>query len=220
MYEQRSKLGLVGSSYDVHGRTWVAKDSTIGPGTDSYYEYLLKVGGCSGGGCRADAGTHGLVPCFSRAAGLGHASLHITGWLTLCRAEVLKHHVCMRSAKAMGGGLVRHSSGLYGASACCIAAWRCWAPCTLTGADTAAAAAAPLQAYLMFGDPAHLDMFCELYASTMRYLQVRRGGGRVRGGSVVLGGSDAVAFSFICPGAGTSPCSCTLPADAKLAVHP
>jgi hypothetical protein len=34
----------------------------------------------------------------------------------------------------------------------------------------------PAQAYLMFGDPAHLDMFCELYASTMRYLQV--GGGR------------------------------------------
>lgn len=30
-----------------------------------------------------------------------------------------------------------------------------------------------MQAYLMFGDRAYLDMFIELYAATMKHMQVR-----------------------------------------------
>jgi hypothetical protein len=45
LFDQRSGLGLVGSGFHVFSRTWSHRDSTIGPGSDSYYEYLLKVGG-------------------------------------------------------------------------------------------------------------------------------------------------------------------------------
>jgi hypothetical protein len=43
LFEQRSGLGLVGSGFHVFSRTWSHRGSTIGPGSDSYYEYLLKV---------------------------------------------------------------------------------------------------------------------------------------------------------------------------------
>lgn len=43
LYEARSPLGLVGSSFHVGANTWSHLGSTIGPGSDSYYEYLLKV---------------------------------------------------------------------------------------------------------------------------------------------------------------------------------
>jgi hypothetical protein len=43
MYRQRSRLGLVGSSVEVGSGAWVNREATIGPGTDSYFEYLLKV---------------------------------------------------------------------------------------------------------------------------------------------------------------------------------
>lgn len=33
----------VGSGYHVSARGWASPDSTIGPGSDSYYEYALKV---------------------------------------------------------------------------------------------------------------------------------------------------------------------------------
>lgn len=46
LFDQRSSLGLVGSGFHVVSRTWSHRDSTIGPGSDSYYEYLLKVGSC------------------------------------------------------------------------------------------------------------------------------------------------------------------------------
>eukprot|EP00878_Enallax_costatus_P019616 GHUV01020699.1.p1 GENE.GHUV01020699.1~~GHUV01020699.1.p1 ORF type:complete len:1177 (+),score=371.08 GHUV01020699.1:336-3866(+) len=42
LFDQRSSLGLVGSGFHVTSRTWSHRDSTIGPGSDSYYEYLLK----------------------------------------------------------------------------------------------------------------------------------------------------------------------------------
>ncbi|KAJ9523159.1 hypothetical protein QJQ45_024102 [Haematococcus lacustris] len=42
MFDRRSRLGLVGSSVDTGSSTWVSKEATIGPGTDSYFEYLLK----------------------------------------------------------------------------------------------------------------------------------------------------------------------------------
>ena len=44
MYDKRSKLGLVGSSFDTSRDDWSSRETTIGPGIDSYYEYLLKVG--------------------------------------------------------------------------------------------------------------------------------------------------------------------------------
>ena len=56
LFAMRSRLGLLGSSLDVQGTQWHGKESTIGPGTDSYYEYLLKVrvgGAGSRGGWRA-----------------------------------------------------------------------------------------------------------------------------------------------------------------------
>jgi hypothetical protein len=43
LYDRRSPLGLVGSSFHVGANTWSHAGSTIGPGSDSYYEYLLKV---------------------------------------------------------------------------------------------------------------------------------------------------------------------------------
>ena len=45
MYDKRSKLGLVGSSFDTSRSDWSSRETTIGPGIDSYYEYLLKVTG-------------------------------------------------------------------------------------------------------------------------------------------------------------------------------
>lgn len=39
----RSRLGLAGNTLDVDGPTWERRDSGIGAGIDSYYEYLLKV---------------------------------------------------------------------------------------------------------------------------------------------------------------------------------
>eukprot|EP00775_Hariotina_reticulata_P009915 gene9915-10071_t len=45
LFSKRSSLGLVGSGFHVFSRDWSHKDSTIGPGSDSYYEYLLKVQG-------------------------------------------------------------------------------------------------------------------------------------------------------------------------------
>ena len=41
-YKRRSPLGLVGSTINVETGEWTNKDSHIGGGIDSYYEYLLK----------------------------------------------------------------------------------------------------------------------------------------------------------------------------------
>jgi hypothetical protein len=45
LFDRRSSLGLVGNSMDVETGAWVSREATIGPGSDSYYEYLLKVQG-------------------------------------------------------------------------------------------------------------------------------------------------------------------------------
>lgn len=42
VYRRRSPLGLVGSTINVETGEWTNKDSHIGGGIDSYYEYLLK----------------------------------------------------------------------------------------------------------------------------------------------------------------------------------
>lgn len=43
LYDRRSpRTGLVGSAINVETGKWVGKQSSIGGGTDSYYEYLLK----------------------------------------------------------------------------------------------------------------------------------------------------------------------------------
>jgi mannosidase alpha-like ER degradation enhancer 2 len=42
IYKRRSPLGLVGSTINVETGEWTNKDSHIGGGIDSYYEYLLK----------------------------------------------------------------------------------------------------------------------------------------------------------------------------------
>ena len=41
-YNRRSKIGLVGASFDVASGKWLDTDSHIGGGIDSYYEYLWK----------------------------------------------------------------------------------------------------------------------------------------------------------------------------------
>ena len=41
-FERRSKIGLVGSAIDVETGAWTDRDSHVGGGIDSYYEYLLK----------------------------------------------------------------------------------------------------------------------------------------------------------------------------------
>ena len=42
LYNRRSRIGLVGSMVDVETGVWLGKDSSVGCGIDSYYEYLLK----------------------------------------------------------------------------------------------------------------------------------------------------------------------------------
>ncbi|HVB03641.1 MAG TPA: glycoside hydrolase family 47 protein [Chitinophagaceae bacterium] len=43
LYGRRSRItGLVGSAINVNNGKWIGKESSIGGGTDSYYEYLLK----------------------------------------------------------------------------------------------------------------------------------------------------------------------------------
>ena len=42
IHGKRSKLGLVGSYLDINSHEWTSREATIGPGIDSYYEYLLK----------------------------------------------------------------------------------------------------------------------------------------------------------------------------------
>ncbi|XP_028392364.1 ER degradation-enhancing alpha-mannosidase-like protein 2 [Dendronephthya gigantea] len=42
LWKAKSDLGLVGNHVDVQTSKWTAEDSGIGPGVDSYYEYLLK----------------------------------------------------------------------------------------------------------------------------------------------------------------------------------
>ena len=44
LYHRRSQIGLVGSIIDVESGWWISKDSHVGCGIDSYYEYLLKGG--------------------------------------------------------------------------------------------------------------------------------------------------------------------------------
>ena len=42
IYKRRSAIGLVGSQINVRTGAWIGTTSSIGGGTDSYYEYLLK----------------------------------------------------------------------------------------------------------------------------------------------------------------------------------
>ncbi len=42
LYERRSEIGLIGSMINIETGKWTIKDSQIGGGADSYYEYLLK----------------------------------------------------------------------------------------------------------------------------------------------------------------------------------
>ncbi len=42
LYKRRSKMGLVGEEIDVESGAWTNRNSHIGGGIDSYYEYLLK----------------------------------------------------------------------------------------------------------------------------------------------------------------------------------
>ncbi len=42
LYKRSSDIGLVGSMIDVETGLWIGRDASIGGGTDSYYEYLLK----------------------------------------------------------------------------------------------------------------------------------------------------------------------------------
>jgi mannosidase alpha-like ER degradation enhancer 2 len=42
IYKRRSAIGLVGSQINVRTGAWIGNGSSVGGGTDSYYEYLLK----------------------------------------------------------------------------------------------------------------------------------------------------------------------------------
>lgn len=42
VYDRRSSLGLVGAAINIQTGAWTDPDSSIGGGTDSYYEYLYK----------------------------------------------------------------------------------------------------------------------------------------------------------------------------------
>jgi mannosidase alpha-like ER degradation enhancer 2 len=42
LFRRRSELGLVGEEIDVETGEWVSRESHVGGGIDSYYEYLLK----------------------------------------------------------------------------------------------------------------------------------------------------------------------------------
>ena len=54
LYRRRSKIGLVADGIDVETGEWTSRDSHVGGGIDSYYEYLFKCGRLFGdGGCEA-----------------------------------------------------------------------------------------------------------------------------------------------------------------------
>ncbi len=42
LYKRRSRLGLVGEEIDVETGEWITRNTHVGGGIDSYYEYLLK----------------------------------------------------------------------------------------------------------------------------------------------------------------------------------
>ena len=42
LFERRSSIGLFGNHIDVLSGRWVALDSGIGAGVDSFFEYLVK----------------------------------------------------------------------------------------------------------------------------------------------------------------------------------
>lgn len=42
MFNHRSKIGLMGNHLDIASGLWIAHDSGIGGGIDSYFEYLVK----------------------------------------------------------------------------------------------------------------------------------------------------------------------------------
>ena len=43
LFDMRSPAGLLGNTLNVDTGAWVRRDSGVGAGIDSYYEYLLKV---------------------------------------------------------------------------------------------------------------------------------------------------------------------------------
>lgn len=44
LWDNRSKLNLVGNHINIDSGKWTAHDATIGSGVDSYFEYLVKAG--------------------------------------------------------------------------------------------------------------------------------------------------------------------------------
>jgi hypothetical protein len=76
LYERRSGLGLVGRDMHLDSGAWTSPEATIGPGVDSYYEYLLKVGG--GGALGVQGGGEGGHNVEQGAA-------HISARATLCQ---------------------------------------------------------------------------------------------------------------------------------------
>lgn len=93
---RRSALGLVGGSLNVMSSAWANRDSTIGPGSDSYYEYLLKVGAACSCTC-VYARRRVCVPCCSASTSSTSASrvgqALMRGKLRLCGPLGVKDHV-------------------------------------------------------------------------------------------------------------------------------
>lgn len=111
LYDRRSGLGLVGRDMHLDSGAWTSPEATIGPGVDSYYEYLLKVGegGCFGVGRGAGGGVEG-------GHKLEQGAVHISARATLCQ------HCCCCMGMALGVVL----QSLSPADGCC--------PCLLAAA--------------------------------------------------------------------------------------
>jgi hypothetical protein len=148
LYERRSPLGLVGSSFHVGANTWSHLGSTIGPGSDSYYEYLLKVH-------MRGRGSGGVHLQQQACAGVRSSGC------TCCKRRIL----CA----------LLHLSVSIMQTALAITSKACTFLVPQGGHTSLfplCSAVLPLQAYLMFGDRQYLDMFIELYAATMKHMKV------------------------------------------------
>lgn len=106
LYERRSGLGLVGRDMHLDSGAWTSPEATIGPGVDSYYEYLLKVGG---GG----------------ALGVQGGGREGTTW---SRGQLTSQHVrhCVNTVECcMGMALGVVLQSLFQSDACCWFATHC-----------------------------------------------------------------------------------------------
>jgi mannosyl-oligosaccharide alpha-1,2-mannosidase len=103
MYDRRSAIGLLADAIDVESGKWLSRQATVGPPSDSYYEYLWDAWQLHG-----DADTRRWYDTLT-AAILKHQRVTVDGRLWFARVDyetgqVLNHH--QTELDAFYGGLL------------------------------------------------------------------------------------------------------------------